>query len=168
MAVAETTVLVCDPSAGGLALIAERVRALPGARVLVVAPRCDDESVVAALRAGAHGYLLDTADRDDLARAVRAVAEGGLVLAPPIADRLASLLSAPESFAQLTGRQRAVFDLLAAGLDNAAIARRLRLAPKTVRNHLSAIFTRYRFTSRADAVARARAAGFGRGKPLAA
>ncbi|SDW57867.1 DNA-binding response regulator, NarL/FixJ family, contains REC and HTH domains [Amycolatopsis xylanica] len=160
--------LVCDPGADGLALIAERVRAAPGARVLVVAPRCDDESVLAALRAGAHGYLLDTADRDDVARAVRAVDAGGLVLAPPIADRLANLLSAPESFDELTARQRAVLDLLAAGMDNAVIARQLRLAPKTVRNHLSAIFARYRFTSRADAITRARAAGFGRDKPQVA
>jgi DNA-binding NarL/FixJ family response regulator len=151
---------------GGAAAIREVRRAVPGTAVLVFTQADDDESVFSAMRAGARGYLLKRAERDDIVRAIKGVAAGGAVFGSPIAERLVDLFGpgggnrAP--FPELTGREREVLDLLAAGLPNSAIARRLSLASKTVSNHLSAIFAKLQVSSRAAAIVLARQAGLGR------
>ncbi len=139
--------------------IRELVRSVPGSGVLVFTMVDDDTSVVAAMRAGARGYLLKHAESDHIVRAVHGVAAGEAIFAPRIAERLPALLAhggrtSRDDLPSLTVREREVLDLVAEGLPNTAIARRLRLAPKTISNHLSAIFGKLQVTSRADAVAR--------------
>jgi DNA-binding NarL/FixJ family response regulator len=139
----------------------------PDARVLVMTMSADDEAVVAAMRAGARGYVVKGAGRDDVLQAVRTVAAGGAVFSPSVADRLgtyfASLASLPgrDAFPALTEREREVLDLVARGYDNRRIARELYLSDKTVRNHVSSVLTKLDATDRAEAAVRARNAGLG-------
>jgi len=155
-----------DQLAGG-AVIEELVRSTPRVAVLVFAA-CDDiGSVLAAVRAGARGYLCKGAEHDEIVPAVRALAAGQLVFGAPIIPRVVGLLAdshsgTASSLWNLTGRERQVLDLVAAGLPNSAIARRLGLAPKTISNHLSAIFGKLRVTDRAAAANQARGIGLGR------
>src|SRR4029453_19281778 len=103
----------------------------------------DDDSVFAAMRAGAAGYLVKGAEQEEIGRAVRAVAAGEAIFGPGVAQRVLRFFAPPpapaDPFPKLTGREREILDLLAAGLANSAIAIRLGLAPKTVANHLSSI-----------------------------
>ncbi|WP_320781117.1 response regulator transcription factor [Streptomyces sp. CRN 30] len=137
-------------------------------RVLVVSLYEDDDEVVAALRAGAHGYVAKEASRDELVRAVRTVAEGGAVFSASIAERLVAYFSVIHdvpgrlAFPQLTNREREILDLLARGHTNRRIARHLVLSDKTVRNHVSHIFAKLQVSNRDDAMTRARDAGLGR------
>jgi DNA-binding NarL/FixJ family response regulator len=126
----------------------------------------DDESVFASLRAGARGYLLKGAAPAEVERAVWAVANGEVLLGPEVASRALRYLSGartagPRPFPELTDREREVLDLVARGLDNATIARRLVLSPKTVRNNLSAILTKVQVADRSQLIVRARDAGLG-------
>ena len=159
-------VLVLDPrlpDQAGPATIREVRRAAPGTAVLVFSHATDDDSVFTAMRAGARGYLVKQAERDDIVRAIRGVAAGEVVFGSPIAARLAQLLGPGRvPFPALTGRERQVLDLLATGLPNSAIARRLRLATKTVSNHLSTIFGKLQVADRSAAIVQARQAGLGR------
>jgi DNA-binding NarL/FixJ family response regulator len=138
----------------------------PDIGVLAVTMMDDDDSVFAAMRAGARGYLLKGAGPDDIERAVRAVARGEVLLAPEVAARAIGFMTATDSrdvaFPQLTSREREVLDLVARGLDNTSISRRLVLSPKTVRNHLSNVFTKLQVVDRSQAIVRAREAGLGR------
>lgn len=141
----------------------------PRTAVLVLTMLDDDEMVAAALRAGASGYLLKGADRAGIERAILEVAGGAVVVGHGAADRMRRWLDADGpaapavAFPDLTAREREVLDLMARGLTNAEIARRLTLAEKTVRNNVSAVFTKLGVGSRATAVARARDAGIGSG-----
>lgn len=141
----------------------------PGVAVLVLTMLADDESLFAALRAGARGYLLKESSRDDILRALDAVASGQAVLDPQVAPRVLSAVSPtpaapdPKAFPQLTGREREILDLIARGFTNPAIAARLFVSEKTVRNHVSNVFAKIHVTDRAGAVARARDAGYGAG-----
>ncbi|MFI7306348.1 response regulator [Micromonospora aurantiaca] len=145
----------------------EATRALsrdhPEVRVLVVTMLNDDASLVAAVRAGARGYVLKGASAADVERGIRGVAGGDLVLGGPLADRAAALLGARADgpFPELTDREREVLGLLARGLSNPLIAHRLGLSAKTVRNNVSAILVKLRLGSRAEAIARARDHGMG-------
>lgn len=136
-------------------------------RVLMMSVNEDDDMVVAALRAGAHGYLAKGSPRDELISAVRTVAAGGAVFSSAVAARLSVYFSAVHelpsraAFPQLTDRERQILDLVARGRTNRQIARELVLAEKTVRNHVSHVFTKLRITDRASAVVRARDAGLG-------
>jgi DNA-binding NarL/FixJ family response regulator len=135
--------------------------------VLVLTMLADDDSLFAALRAGAAGYLLKGADQDDIVRAIRSVAAGEAVLGPGIARRVLGFFAgvdrnAPEAFPDLTDREREVLDLIAAGRTNPAIARDLGLTLKTVRNYVSAILTKLHVSDRSQAIVRARDAGLGR------
>jgi DNA-binding NarL/FixJ family response regulator len=129
----------------------------------------DDDSLVAALQAGARGYLVKGARHAEVVRAVELVHEGGLVVGPSVARRLRTVVSGEQpgdprpGDGTFTPREREVLDALAEGLDNRAIARRLHLGEKTVRNYVSMLFAKLHVTSRAEAVARARDAGFGPG-----
>jgi DNA-binding NarL/FixJ family response regulator len=128
----------------------------------------DDESVFQAMRAGARGYVLKGADQDEIERAVAAVARGEAIFGPALARRIADFFAAgsPSSaaavaFPELSEREREVLSLVADGMTNPEIARRLFLSPKTVRNHVSNIFTKLQVADRAHAIVRARDAGLG-------
>ncbi len=153
------------PGQDGFAATREIRRVAPDAAVLVLTMSDDDESVFAAMRAGARGYLVKGAEQEEIGRAVRAVASGEAIFGPGVAQRVLRFFAAPpvvvDPFPQLTGREREILDLLASGLANAAIAVRLGLSPKTVANHLSSIFTKLQVGDRAQAVVRAREAGLG-------
>ncbi len=138
----------------------------PDVAVLVVT-MFDDDSVFAAMRAGARGYLLKGADGEETVRAVRAVAHGEAIFSPAVAQRLMGYFgasrtaAAPASFPELTEREQEVLALIAQGYINAAIAERLVLSPKTVRNYVSSIFSKLQVADRAEAIAKARDAGLG-------
>jgi len=142
----------------------------PNIGVVVVTMFEDDDSVFAAMRAGARGYVLKGADAQEVLKVVGAVAEGEAHFGPEIARRLMAFFSAPkpaapsEAFPELTAREAEVLDLIAQGWNNAEIARRLYLSQKTVRNHVSNIFLKLQVADRAQAIVRAREAGLGRDK----
>jgi DNA-binding NarL/FixJ family response regulator len=155
------------PDGSGIGATRALLTRRPQARVLVMTMSDDDEAVVAAMRAGARGYVIKGASRDELLHAVRTVAAGGAVFSPTVADRLGSFfgslaaLPGRTAFPTLTEREREVLELLARGYDNRRIARELFLSDKTVRNHVSNILTKLDVEDRAEAMARARNAGLG-------
>jgi DNA-binding NarL/FixJ family response regulator len=132
----------------------------------------DDDSVFAAMRVGARGYVLKGADGAETLRAIRAVARGEAIFGPSIARRLTQYFAAPRqeavatlAFPELTERERDILTLIARGYTNTAIADRLYLSPKTVRNYVSSIFAKLHVADRAGAIVRAREAGLGRENP---
>jgi DNA-binding NarL/FixJ family response regulator len=142
----------------------------PSIGVVVVTMFEDDDSVFAAMRAGARGYVLKGADAEEVLKVLGAVAEGEAHFGPEIARRLMAFFSAPkpaapsEAFPELTAREAEVLDLIAQGWNNTEIAKRLYLSQKTVRNHVSNIFLKLQVADRAQAIVRAREAGLGRDK----
>jgi DNA-binding NarL/FixJ family response regulator len=161
-------VLVMDlqmPDLNGIDATREVGRAAPDVGVLVLTMYDDDDSVFAAMRAGARGYLLKGADQDEIVRAIHAVAGGQAIFGPGVAVRVLGYFSTPPRvdapFPELTDREREVLDLIAGGLTNTAIARRLGLAGKTVGNHISNIFAKLQVAGRAEAIVRARREGLG-------
>jgi DNA-binding NarL/FixJ family response regulator len=156
------------PELDGIAATRELGRVAPDVAVLVLTMYDDDDSVFAAMRAGARGYLVKGVEQEDIARAIRSVAAGEAIFGPGVAQRVLSFLHAPprgqeQAFPELTSREHQILDLLAAGLNNAAIAGRIGAAPKTVANNVSAIFAKLQVADRAQAIVRARDAGLGRG-----
>jgi DNA-binding NarL/FixJ family response regulator len=142
------------------------VQASPSTGVLVVTMLGDDDSLFAAIRAGARGYLLKGASPSEVERAVRAVAAGDVLLGSQVAERAVAYLSGrrtagPRPFPELTDREREVLDMVARGYDNATVARRLVLSGKTVRNYVSAILTKLDAADRGSLIVRAREAGLG-------
>jgi DNA-binding NarL/FixJ family response regulator len=154
------------PGENGVEATRRIVAAHPQVAVLVLTMLEDDGSLFAAMRAGARGYLLKGAGRAEIERAVLTVAAGEVVFSAGIAERVLAFFSAgarADPFPELTDREREVLDLVARGLTNAEIARRLVLSAKTVRNHVSNVFAKLQVAGRAEAVARARGAGLGEG-----
>lgn len=157
------------PGMNGIDATRHVVTDSPHVGVLVLTMLEDDDSVFQAMRAGARGYVLKGADQDEIERAVNAVARGEAIFGPNVARRIAAYFTAPPespsgsktSFPQLTDREREVLSLVADGNTNPEIAQRLFLSPKTVRNHVSNIFTKLQVADRAHAIARARDAGLG-------
>lgn len=154
------------PGLNGIEATRRIVRSYPEVGVVVVTMFEEDDSVFAAMRAGARGYVLKGADADEVVKVVRAVAEGEAHFGPKIARRLMGFFSAPrpaptEAFPELTAREGEILDLIARGLNNAEIADRLYVSQKTVRNHVSNIFLKLRVGDRAQAIVRAREAGLG-------
>jgi DNA-binding NarL/FixJ family response regulator len=135
--------------------------------VLVMTMHDDDEAVFAAIRAGARGYQLKGAAQNETLRAIRSVANGEAIFGPGIADRLRRFLATPpaldpsQAFPQLTDRELEILQFLALRQTNAEIATALFLSQKTVRNYVSAIFTKLQVADRAEAGLVARAAGLG-------
>jgi len=123
----------------------------------------DDDSVFAAMRAGARGYLVKGASQQEIVRAITAVAAGEAIFGPGLARRALQVLGSPPepAFAQLTRRERQVLELIASGLSNQAIAAELGLSTNTISNHISSIFGKLQVGSRAEAIVRARSAGLG-------
>ncbi len=162
-------VLVLDiqmPELSGVAAAGEIARAAPSVAVLMLTMFDDDDSVFAALRAGARGYVLKGAGQDEIVRAIHAVAAGQAIFGPGIARRVLGLAAAPPGpsvpFPDLTSRERQVLDLIAAGVRNPEIAQRMSIAPKTVANHIAAIFAKLQVADRNQAIIMARDAGLGR------
>ncbi|MFC4048643.1 response regulator [Actinomadura syzygii] len=157
------------PRLGGVDATRRILAARPETGVLVLTMHEDDESVFAAMLAGARGYLVKGADQDEIMRAVSAVAGGEVIFGPALAGRvtdyfarIAAARPAGEPFPQLTARERDVLELIALGLSNPAIAERLGLSPKTVRNNVSNVFAKLQVADRAEAIVRAHDAGLGR------
>lgn len=155
------------PLCNGIEATRRIVAANPGTAVLVLTMLEDDEWVFAAMRAGARGYIVKGADTEDVVRALESVARGDVVFGPAVAGRVLSYLTRPLSardpvrFPELTDREREVLELVARGMTNGAIARALVVSPKTVRNHVSNVFTKLQVSDRTEAMQRARRAGLG-------
>jgi len=155
------------PDLDGIEATRRVIAASPKTRVLMVTMFEDDESVLAAMRAGARGYVVKGMRSADAIRAIRAVAQGEAIFSPAIAGRLVSMLAEarqsarPAAFPELTERERQTLNLMAQGHKNAAIAERLHLSPKTVRNYVTSIFDKLELADRSQAIIRARDAGLG-------
>jgi DNA-binding NarL/FixJ family response regulator len=151
------------PGGDGLTAIRRLAEIAPELNILVITMFEDDDSVFAALRAGARGYVLKDTDDDEMSRAIQAVATGNAIFSPNIATRImtffATTARTTTPFPDLTHSERNVLHLMARGLDNETIATELTLSQKTVRNYVSAIFTKLHVASRAQAIVRARDAG---------
>ena len=153
------------PVVNGIEATRTIMQASPHIGILVVTMFEDDDSVFAAMRAGARGYLLKGADQAEVLRAIHAVASGEAIFSPAIAVRLMRFFATPapaappQAFPELTEREREILTLIAQGHNNNEIADRLVLSPKTVRNNVSNIFSKLQVADRAQAIVRARAAG---------
>ena len=159
------------PELNGIEATRGIASAAPGVGVLVLTMFEDDESVFAAMRAGARGYLLKGSRQAEIVRAVHVVAGGEAIFGPTVAQRIIAYFTTERpagstgAFPELTDREREVLELLAQGESNLTIAQRLVLSPKTVRNYVSNVFGKLQVADRAQAVVRARRAGFGEGEP---
>lgn len=154
------------PKVNGVDATRQILAAQPDVAVLVLTMLDGDDSVFAAMRAGARGYLLKGADRAEIGQALDTVSRGGIVFSSGIAARVLAFFAGRDTaslvpFPALTDREREILDLVARGLTNAEIASRLVLSPKTVRNHVSNVFAKLAVATRAEAVAQARDAGLG-------
>jgi DNA-binding NarL/FixJ family response regulator len=134
--------------------------------VLVLTMFEDDDSVFSAMRAGARGYLLKDAGRDELARAIESIGEGGAIFGAGVARRVQAFFASSsghrvDPFPELTTREREVLDRVARGESNGTIAARLQISGKTVRNHVSTILAKLMVADRSQAIVRAREAGLG-------
>jgi DNA-binding NarL/FixJ family response regulator len=156
------------PGMSGIEATRQILEARPETRILILTMSEDDDSLFAAMRAGARGYLPKDADSEDLVRAIRAVAVGEVIFGESIATRLQAFFKADRArpaanpFPELTDREDEVLELIARGQSNAEIARRLEISDKTVRNHVANVFNKLRVADRSQAIVRAREAGLGR------
>jgi DNA-binding NarL/FixJ family response regulator len=159
------------PRVTGIEATRQILEANPDTAILMLTMFEDDDSVFAAMRAGARGYVLKGADGAETLRAIHAVAGGEAIFGPTIARRLTGYFAASgrgpnttadQAFPNLTEREHEILSLLAEGYTNTAIASRLYLSPKTVRNYVSSIFTKLEVADRPQAIVRAREAGIGR------
>ncbi|HET8851847.1 MAG TPA: response regulator transcription factor [Ktedonobacteraceae bacterium] len=155
------------PGVGGIEATRRILHTSPHITVLVVTMFEDEESVFAALRAGARGYVLKGASPTEVVRAIQAVGSGEAIFSPAIARRLIDFFAAPRPtapplvFPELTDREREVLALMAQRRSNPEIAQSLVISMKTVRNHVSNIFSKLQVADRAQAIIRAREAGLG-------
>jgi DNA-binding NarL/FixJ family response regulator len=156
------------PGINGIEATREILHASPHIGVLVVTMFEDNDSVFAAMRAGALGYLLKDARGEEVLRAIRAVNDDEAIFGPGVAQRLIAFFSAekpptaaPQTFPELTPREEEILILITQGHGNKEIAELLYISLKTVRNHVSNIFTKLQVADRAQAVIRAREAGLG-------
>ena len=142
----------------------------PNIQIVMLTMLEDDDSLFAAMCAGAHGYILKGADTAEVLRTVRAVGDGEALFGPAVARRLTSFFRHAEGkgmsvspFPDLTDRERDVLNRIAEGLSNDQIASRLHISRKTVSNHVSNIFSKLHIADRAQAIVTGREAGLGRG-----
>lgn len=179
-AVAQARALVPDvvlmdikmPGMSGIEATRRILAANPHVRVLVVTMFEDDATVFTALRAGARGYVLKDAGKEDVLRAIRAVGRGEAIFSPGIASRLIDFFSAArpavprETFPTLTARERELLHLMAGGASNGQIAHLLSLSTKTVANYVSNVLAKLQVASREEAILRAHEAGLGQQQGL--
>ena len=158
------------PRVTGIEATRRILEANPDIAILMLTMFEDDKSIFAAMRAGANGYVLKGADGAETLRAIQAAASGEAIFSPAITQRLTQYFATPERdhltstgrpFSNLTEREYEILSLIAEGYTNNAIASRLYLSPKTVRNYVSNIFTKLRVSNRSQAIVHAREAGFG-------
>jgi len=158
------------PGVSGIEATRRVLEVSPDVAVLMLTMFEDDKSIFAAMRAGAHGYVLKGADGAETLRAIHAVANGEAIFSPEITRRFTGYFAAPggdprtaaaQVFPSLTEREHEILSLMAGGYTNTAIASRLYLSPKTVRNYVSNIFTKLQVSDRPQAIVRAREAGLG-------
>ncbi len=163
-------VIVMDlrmPGISGIEATRRILQMNPHIRILVVTLLAEDDTLFAALRAGAHGYVLKEASEVEVLRAIRAVGEGEAIFSATMAQRLVGFFSSPRQtaaslpFPNLTEREREILTLLAQGRSNSEIAQQLVIGQKTVRNYISNIFSKLQVADRAQAIIRAREAGLG-------
>ena len=153
------------PGVNGIEATRRILHATPHIRILVVTMFQDDGTVFAAMRAGARGYILKDAEKEDILRAIQAVANGEAIFSPTIATRLIDFFATQAStlpkeiFPSLTEREREILQLIARGRSNTDIARELSLSSKTVYNYVSNILSKLQVADRAQAIIRAREAG---------
>jgi DNA-binding NarL/FixJ family response regulator len=158
------------PGLNGIEAIRHIRSANPHIRVIVVTVSEENDSIFAAMRAGARGYISKDAGQLEIFKVIRAVANGEALFGPQATEWLMNFFSAPKqatsrgTFSELTAREHEVLALIAQGFTNAEIARRLFLSSKTVRNHISNIFGKLHVANRAHAIVRAREAGLVPGK----
>ncbi len=156
------------PDINGIEATRQIVNTSPHIAVLVITMYDDDGSVFAAMQAGARGYLLKGASKNEMLRAIRDVAGGAAIFSPAIARRMMTYFSqiqnqtAEYTFPELTRRELEVLTLMAQQHSNQEIAESLSLSRKTVRNYTSNIFAKLQVADRAEAILRARDAGLGR------
>jgi DNA-binding NarL/FixJ family response regulator len=142
----------------------------PEVGILMLTMQEDRSSILAAMSSGARGYIVKGAGTEEIVRAIQTVAEGGIVIGPAVAsivldtigNRTDSTPATPHPFPELTMREREILELVSAGLTNASISQRLFLSPKTVRNHISTVFSKLDVHDRGQAIVRARDAGIGK------
>jgi DNA-binding NarL/FixJ family response regulator len=155
------------PGTNGIEATRKIVRQSPHIGILILTMFEDDNSVFAAMRAGARGYVLKDTEEEEIVRAIRAVGKGEAIFSPAIARRLTEFFSSPAPmrtsivFPELSEREHEILALIGQGCKNLDIARQLVLSPKTVRNHVSNIFSKLQVADRAEAIIRARDAGLG-------
>jgi DNA-binding NarL/FixJ family response regulator len=153
------------PGVNGIEATRRILHIYPHIRILVVTMFEDDATVFAAMRAGARGYILKDAEKENIMRAIQAVANGEAIFSPTIATRLIDFFATQAStlpkdiFPSLTDRERSILQLIARGQSNADIARELSLSSKTVYNYVSNILNKLQVADRAQAIIRAREAG---------
>jgi DNA-binding NarL/FixJ family response regulator len=160
------------PDLNGVEATQRILNTQPDVGIIIVTMLEDDDSLFSAMRAGARGYVLKGADKAEMLKSIRAVVEGEALFGPAIAGRLLSFFqgnrprskdeSHSMSFPELTEREREVLAYIARGDTNAEIAEGLSISLKTVRNHVSNIFTKLQVVNRAQAAIRARDAGLGK------
>lgn len=146
----------------------------PHIAILILTMFEDDDFVFAALRAGARGYLLKGTMKADLLRAIQSVVNGEAIFGAGIARRVIQYFAdarpenvlPPYAFPELTQREREILDRIASHENNAEIAEHLGVSLKTIRNHVSNIFSKLQVVDRAQAILRAREAGLGGDRPL--
>lgn len=155
------------PGMSGIEATRRILQTRPDVGIMVLTMFDDDDSVFAAMRAGARGYILKGADQAEIVHAIEAIARGEALFGPAIAKRLVNFFAAPRPdtsslvFPDLTDREREILTMIAQGYNNTEIADVLVLSPKTVRNHVSNIFAKLQVADRAQAIVRAREAGLG-------
>ncbi len=155
------------PALNGIEATRRILDGSPHVGILVLTMFEDDDSVFAAMRAGARGYLLKGASRGEIQRAIQAVENGEAIFSPEIAKKLIQYFAAPrpraprQAFPELSSREREVLELIASGRNNAEIAAQLFLSQKTIRNHVSNVFHKLQVVDRAQAIILARDAGMG-------
>lgn len=152
------------PGLRGIEATRQIVATSPHIGVLVLTMFDDDDSVFAAMRAGARGYLLKGAAHAQVLRAIQAVAAGEVIFGPLVAKHMQRFFAAPpvpSVFPGLTPREHEVLEMIARGRGNSDIASTLGLSAKTVRNHVSNLFAKLQVADRAQAIVRARSAGLG-------
>jgi len=153
------------PDVNGIEATRRILHNSPHIRILVVTMFEDDATVFAAMRAGARGYILKDAEKENILRAIQAVGKGEAIFSPTIATRLIDFFTSQTStlprevFPSLTEREREILQLIARGISNIEIARELSLSPKTVYNYVSNILNKLQVVDRTQAVIRAREAG---------
>lgn len=156
------------PGDNGIEATRRILHASPHIGILILTMFEDDDSVFAAMRAGARGYLLKGALKAEILRAIQTVGGGGVVFGAAIAQRMMRYFAgvkpveSSDLFPELTDREREILNLIAEGLNNSDIAQRLTLSSKTVRNHITNIFSKLQVADRAQAIVRARDAGLGK------